>query len=237
MCTVTFLKHDDTIIITSNRDEKRTRAEAKPPIRKTINGIELCFPQDPVAGGTWFALNNKLEVMVLLNGASKSHVSQQPYKKSRGLIVLDLIESDDVLNHWHNIDLNRIEPFTLVYFKPQQLWQLQWDSFNKNLQSLPITEPHLWASSTLYAPEVINKRKQAFTKHNQQQQAITPQTVLAFHTQTFADDKINGLIIERELVNTHSITQAVIQGKQATLSYSSLKDKLQVEPETMEHVH
>ena len=90
MCTVSFVPTQNGICITSNRDEKISRSKAISPQKTTINNKEITFPKDPQAGGTWFAHDDK-NVIVLLNGAEEKHVSKGNYRKSRGLIVLDLI--------------------------------------------------------------------------------------------------------------------------------------------------
>ncbi len=57
MCTVSFVKTADSIIITSNRDEKIIRPSAIPPKSYRVNNQNLIYPKDPKAGGTWFATN------------------------------------------------------------------------------------------------------------------------------------------------------------------------------------
>lgn len=93
MCTVSFVATNDKIIITSNRDEKTVRPSAIPPRNYTVNGKNIIFPKDPKVGGTWFVANADGAILVLLNGADEKHEMQLSYRKSRGLIVLDMISS------------------------------------------------------------------------------------------------------------------------------------------------
>lgn len=59
MCTVTFIpKSLDGFMLTSNRDEAPARRAIQPKIYK-VNDVELFFPKDDVAGGTWFGLSSK----------------------------------------------------------------------------------------------------------------------------------------------------------------------------------
>ena len=62
--------------------------------------------------------------------------SYYEYRKSRGLIALDLIASKDILKTWQITDLTDIEPFTIVFFNGNELYQLQWDEFEKSTQNL-----------------------------------------------------------------------------------------------------
>ena len=111
MCTVSFVRSGDKTIITSNRDEEVLRP-AIAPKNYLINNKKIIFPKDPRAGGTWYAVDAQANVLVLLNGAAEKHLWNPPYRKSRGLIVLDLMGSDSPLQTWQTIDLDNIEPFT-----------------------------------------------------------------------------------------------------------------------------
>jgi uncharacterized protein with NRDE domain len=52
---------------------------------------ECYLPEDPKAGGTWYVVDENGTVLVLLNGAEEKHTIKLSYRKSRGLIVLDII--------------------------------------------------------------------------------------------------------------------------------------------------
>ena len=92
MCTVTCIPTSRGIVITSNRDERIARGKAISPEVYEMNGVQITFPKDPKGGGTWIA-HTKKKVIVLLNGAQDKHKLKPSYKKSRGLIVLDLISA------------------------------------------------------------------------------------------------------------------------------------------------
>ena len=56
MCTVTYLPlENDGFILTSNRDESPMR-KTIPPKKYLENGVELAYPKDQLAGGTWICL-------------------------------------------------------------------------------------------------------------------------------------------------------------------------------------
>src|SRR4026207_1194678 len=93
MCTVTFIPAKNGYFITSNRDEKYSRKRAIPPAMYTIGKSKLLFPKDTNAGGTWIALHESGNAAVILNGAFGRHAPQAPYEKSRGIILLEIIET------------------------------------------------------------------------------------------------------------------------------------------------
>lgn len=91
MCTVTYLPlGNNNFILTSNRDET--------PLRKTVlpkeyleNGVELTYPKDLLAGGTWIGLSEKKRLVCLLNGGFETHERKTPYKMSRGVLVKKIL--------------------------------------------------------------------------------------------------------------------------------------------------
>src|SRR4051812_680580 len=92
MCTVTYIPVGEKRFITSNRDEKIFRKKASPPQPYLHGKISLIYPKDGEAGGSWIALNENGNVAVLLNGGFEKHTPEPSYKRSRGLVFLDIIE-------------------------------------------------------------------------------------------------------------------------------------------------
>ncbi|AWG21327.1 hypothetical protein FFWV33_07185 [Flavobacterium faecale] len=223
MCTVSFVKTGDKVIITSNRDESVIRLSALYPAKYFLNNKTVLYPKDPKAGGTWYVVDEKGTVLVLLNGAQEKHVISPPYRKSRGLIVLDMIGSDSPIEYWGTLDLEAIEPFTLVLFQNEKLYQLRWNGTQKETTALDTNKSHIWASSTLYPAEVRQKRAQLFQEFLAKNQKITAQDLYQFHRYTDPDNLENGLVIDRDgALKTLSITQTVIEASALHLSYYDL---------------
>lgn len=223
MCTVSFVYSQDKIIITSNRDEKVIRPNAIPPKEHTINGKSIFFPKDPKAGGTWFAVDVYGTVLVLLNGAEEKHEVKLPYRKSRGLIVLDIISSESPKDFWSQIDLENIEPFTLILYQNNQLFQLRWNGNQKESISLPLNKKHIWSSATLYSKEIRAKRSDWFYTFLDQNPAISETELLNFHRYTEEGNQENGLVINRqEGMKTLSITQCAIENNKVVILHSDL---------------
>ncbi len=222
MCTVSFVSSNNKVIITSNRDEQVIRPAIEPK-SYLINGKNIIFPKDPKAGGTWYAIDENANVLVLLNGASEKHVWNPPYRRSRGLIVLDIISSHSPIDAWTQIDLDNIEPFTLVLYQDQQLYQLRWDGSEKEKQTLDSSQNHVWSSSTLYPKEIREKRAQWFTTFLDTKPEVTETEMLHFHRYTEEGNQQNGLVINRnDTMKTLSITQTVIEKNKVVLHYSDL---------------
>lgn len=227
MCTVSFVFSNGKTIITSNRDEKIIRPSAIPPCNYTVNGKNVIFPKDPKAGGTWYVADANGTILVLLNGADEKHKVELPYRKSRGLIVLDIIGSVSPKDFWHEIDLENIEPFTLVLFQNKELFQLRWNGSEKETMPLDSDKYHIWSSSTLYPAEIRDKRSDWFYTFLDANPEITEETMLHFHRHTEEENQENGLVINRnDEMKTLSITQSVIEkNKVAILHYDLIEQK------------
>lgn len=223
MCTVSFVCTNDTIIITSNRDEKIVRPSAIPPKNYVLNGKNIIYPKDPKAGGTWYVVDEKGTVLVLLNGAVEKHQVKLPYRKSRGLIVLEMISSSSPKEFWDEIDLDNIEPFTLVLFQDKQLFQLRWDGIEKSALNLDIHKNHVWSSSTLYSKEIREQRAKWFYTFLDNNLKITEDKMLHFHRYTENENKEHGLVINRDnVMKTLSITQSVIEKNKVMIHHLDL---------------
>jgi len=223
MCTVSFVNVNGKIIITSNRDEKIIRPNAIEPKNYLINNKNIIFPKDSKAGGTWYAIDEHSNILVLLNGADEKHILKDSYRKSRGLIVLELISSVSPLQEWKNIDLQNIEPFTIVLFENQKLYQLRWNEKEKETTALNTNQSHIWSSSTLYSKEIREKRANWFSTFLDTKPEVNEEELFNFHRYTETENKEHGLVINRnDILKTLSITQTVIETNKVAIHYADL---------------
>lgn len=226
MCTVSFVVAHGKTIITSNRDEKVLRPSAVEPKSYLVNNKNIIFPKDPKAGGTWYAITEDATVLVLLNGADEKHQLKPSYRKSRGLIVLDIISSDSPIEAWETIDLSDIEPFTLVLFQDSKLYQLRWNEIEKSTTNLDITQNHIWSSSTLYPKDIREKRANWFYTYLDTKPEVDATEMFNFHRYTEEKNQENGLVINRnDSMKTLSITQTVIDQNKVVLSHYDLQQQ------------
>lgn len=225
MCTVSFVYSQNQVIITSNRDEQHIRPALVPQTYK-VNYKKLCFPKDPKAGGTWFAVDENANVLVLLNGAAEKHHWNPPYRRSRGLIVLDLLGSASAIATWKTINLDQIEPHTMVLYQDQKLYQLRWNGTEKETLELDPEQSYIWSSSTLYAPEIRQARREWFSQFLDTQPEVSAEEMFHFHRYTENQDLQNGLVINRnDALQTLSITQAVVKQNKITLHHHDLQQQ------------
>jgi uncharacterized protein with NRDE domain len=230
MCTVTFLPLDNRdFIITSNRDESPGRDTFAPALY-TIHTIPVYFPKDSRAGGTWFATAQNGHTVVLLNGADKKHTRTLPYRKSRGLVMLDYYLYNDTNAYARQYNFDNIEPFTLVIANAKQgsLFQLMWDGDAVSLAEKDFTKPHIWSSATLYTEEARRLRRLWFDEWLEKNKTYTVENISNFHHFGGTGDIYNDIVMNRDnRVRTVSITSLEKRGGTARLLYEELDTQQQ----------
>ncbi|MBB3054317.1 NRDE family protein [Mucilaginibacter gotjawali] len=228
MCTVTYIPAKEGYYLTSNRDESINRAQAIPPREYEEDNIKLLYPKDADKNGTWIAAKNNGDAIVLLNGAFIKHAVQPPYKKSRGLVLMDIIKADYPDRFYKAMDLDGIEPFTIVLYVSGKLQECRWDGERKHIAALDKTKPYIWSSATLYDKMAIAKRNSWFNEWRKLSYAKTKEGILHFHRFGGAGDLKDGLVIDRDgKMKTMSITNLSVTPLGTTMTYNDLKDNKQ----------
>lgn len=226
MCTVTYIPVKDKYFISSNRDEKYSRGQAMPPAVYNSNNKTLIYPKDADAGGSWIALHENGNAAVLLNGAFEKHEPMPAYRKSRGLVFLQVIEAETPIRYFHETDLMGIEPFTLVIAEANSLYESRWDGNKKHCRQLSRHRPHIWSSATLYDVEMIRRREKWFARFLNNTPQPTQKDILDFHLFTGADNAAENLVMERGgIYSTVSITSILLTERRGSMKYLDLKNK------------
>ena len=230
MCTVTYIPVKDKLFLTSNRDEKQWRRDAAIPAVYAYETGKILFPKDADAGGTWIAVHENGNAIVLLNGGFLAHTPEPPYRKSRGLILLDLIKGATPYNSFLAVRLTGIESFTAIVWDNHHLFECRWDGKQKHSKQLNQELPYIWSSVTLYDDAVIRKRSQWFETWINQNRRPTIQDIMHFHQFTGDGDSNNDLRMNRNgAIFTVSVTSLAISSTNASMQYVDLKNDLQTE--------
>ena len=213
MCFVTYLPQQEGFILTSNRDEHAGRPKAIPPKKYAAGGQAVFYPKDGLAGGTWIAASETF-TLCLLNGAFVSHVPRPPYRRSRGLVLLDFFKVGCVKCFVSEYDFSEIEPFTLIVVERKQgivLHQLRWDGQQMHHDILDANAAFAWSSVTLYDPATVQERAHWFTDWQKKHPRFLADDITDFHLSGGKGDAHNDLIINR---NNELLTVSVTQIEQ-----------------------
>lgn len=226
MCTVTYLPGKDGILLTSNRDEKQYRSLALIPHSYSNHLGKVMYPRDPDGGGTWIAVHENRNAIVFLNGGFEGHQPNPPYRRSRGLILLDLLACERPSLAFKDLSLNDVEPFTAVIWDASELLTCVWDGNDKHRVHMDPAEPHIWSSSTLYTHQVREKRASWFEGWLAKGNEYALDNIMDFHRFGGEGDAHNDLLMNRAgKVFTVSITGLEISTDKASMVYHDLREE------------
>ncbi|HLY70405.1 MAG TPA: NRDE family protein [Puia sp.] len=181
MCTVTFIPVRENIYLTSNRDEHFMRSPASFPEKYAGNTSEIIYPKDKDAGGSWIAMKTSGDAAVLLNGAFTKHSQTISSRKSRGLIFIEIIKSSHPDIYFDQMELEGIEPFTMIIFLNGRLCEFRWNVIEKFTLHLDPSISHIWSSVTLYNETARSKRRNWFNDWKRSTKNINSESILNFH--------------------------------------------------------
>lgn len=214
MCTVSYIPTEKGCILTSNRDEDPDRKTLPPSVWALGEGMEIKAPLDEEKQGTWIATDQKGRVGCLLNGAFRKHKRKLPYRLSRGALIPMAFKADSFFAFYKTIDLNGIEPFTLILVD-NFLQVIIWDGKKKQIQFLSRNKPHLWSSATLYTPEAHRLKQVYFSEFLHKMPHPEGEDLLELHGA--AGNK--AFILMRPGVQTVSITQIETRHDRSFMTY------------------
>ena len=223
MCTVTYIpKGKDHFILTSNRDEQAARSPKN--ITLWDEGTKhLLFPRDTGAGGTWIAVSNDNRLVCVLNGAFERHVRKPSYRLSRGIMALQFFDFNDAPDFLAHFDFVGIEPFTMVIYDREKLYELRWDEIKPHIKILNPKSFYIWSSATLYDKPIREKREHWFANWRAGRKDFSPQSILNWHHTAGDGDPCNDVIMNRNnIVQTVSVTSISKTPKVATMVYHDL---------------
>ncbi len=224
MCTVSYIPIADGFFLTSNRDEKKTRSNAIHPTVYHNGDFKIIYPKDPDGKGTWIAINTKGIAAVLLNGAFVKHESKSYYLKSRGLVLMEVINTHNPKDELATMILDGIEPFTLIICNKQSLIEFRWDGVLKHLKNLDPKKAGIWSSATLYEEQAVLKRTEWFENWQLQKPCPLENEIIDFHYFE-GEDGFEGLIINREKVKTVSVTCLALKEEKISMTYNDLQNE------------
>lgn len=230
MCTVSYIKHHNGFSLTSNRDEQSNRPTLVPMAYDELDQI-LVYPKDKIAGGTWIATSYNDISVCLLNGGYKKHKRQLPYARSRGVILKERFKYNNNQNFINQIDLNNVEPFTLLMIDHHNLKNIDfkvlvWDEKQKHISTINTDKNHIWASATLYDKTQREMRQEWFTKFTKLHQSMTSEEIINFHTGSFTNQKSDDMLMQRQgKLKTISVSQINISTNSKHFIYKDLNNQ------------
>lgn len=224
MCTVTFIPlPDNNFILTSSRDVPYSREKAIMPNYYPDGDVRIEYPKDGKAGGTWIGHSSRKRLICLLNGGFQNHVSAENYRKSRGIIVLELLKEEDINQALKEINLENIEPFTLVIVEwdfDLFLFEFVWDGNQKHFRIVPKI-PSIWSSATLYDEKTKEMRENWFSEW-EKDFGLSENSIAEFHRKAGVGIPDIDVLMKREGGGTVSITRVIRRGEKLEMIYEEV---------------
>ncbi len=215
--------------LVTNRDERHSRAVAKPPTMRTCGDRQAVMPIDPISDGTWVAMNDAGLAITLLNlnpptppysshapsdspnssDASESGAALQ----SRGGIIPRLMAHasvDDALADVDSFDTSIYAPFTLVLVNDRHVGHVRWDGQRLTIEPSQLADgPRMFTSSGLGDHHVELPRRALFDQMIRHHD-FTPDELVAtqdsFHRHRWPDRPHLSVCMRRDDARTVSMT-------------------------------
>lgn len=228
MCTVSYVPlAAGGFILSSNRDERMSRSNTLLPEAYPAGDDRHFFPRDEESSGTWIACSASGRTYCLLNGAFENHISSPPYRKSRGLVLLELLSAPRAEVYLLKEPLEGIEPFTLIMVSEKKeeprLRELRWDGKRPFMKDLDSAAAHIWSSATLYDVQTRADREHWFQQWLLENPEPGQEEILLFHRFGGHGDGENDLVMQRRNDRqTISITSVLSDGVRKEMCYEDL---------------
>lgn len=143
---------------------------------------------------------------------------------SRGIIVTDLLTSQNAVSAIETYDFKDIEPFTIVmveWNEELRLYELVWDGVISHFSEKPLA-PYIWSSSPLYSEALKKKRERWFSEFIFNNLQPSEADLLEFHKTAGDGNLESDIVMDRGFVKTKSITQ-FSKFESACLRYEDLQ--------------
>jgi hypothetical protein len=217
MCTVSIVPFKEKLFFTFNRDEDPARQTPEYITKEKIGDKEISFAKDIKGGGSWFAADNKGNMTMLFNGAYVKHEKKLDYRKSRGLILLEMVRQQNMLVYFETIDFENIEPFSIILYENKLLFRLVWDGNKKQVTSLSVNQHHIFSSATIYTNGIQECRKNWLSHYLNEN---NEPNMFDFHSNYKKNDTENGLILKRnDQLQTLSVSQAQVSNVEVSIQH------------------
>jgi hypothetical protein len=183
------------------------------------------YPKDSDKGGTWIVAKNNGDAAVLLNGAFVNHFRETTYRRSRGKILLDIMNTANPVETWEEINLSNIEAFTLIMYSKGRLCEFRWDGLKKHSLVLCSRTAYIWSSATLYDERMIESRKMWFQEWRGRVPNATVTDIMQFHQTCCDDDPGRSLLLNRDgKIATVSITSIDLSAERIKMTHEDLRN-------------
>lgn len=228
MCTVSVVPAAAArgLRLMINRDERRTRSSAWPPVVDRIDGVAVVAPTDADATGTWVAAASTSIVYALMNSSVLGPLGPRVNLVSRGLVLRALASASDLAcaeARLHELRLSQMAPFRLLAIDGDCLTTWRWDCRRITSAIDRLSAPRLFGSSSLGDDLVEGPRQRLFaTLLESDPDPWRAQDRLHLHA--WPDRRHLSVNMSRPDARTVSRTTVVITASRVEMTYAPFLD-------------
>jgi hypothetical protein len=223
MCTVTVVPLENGFRLCCNRDERRERPTASPPIVQTFGCGRAMFPVDPISQGTWVAVNDAGLTMALLNRSTDSiDLRDSKPRVSRGRIIPALLACgsvDEALEHCSKLDAASFDGFRLLMVQNALAIIMTSDARALTHEVTNLSRPMMWTSSSLGDAVVEGPRRKLFDRLFDEDRGTWLPAQRRFHRHRWRRHPEISVMMERRDARTVSRTAIDVRSHVITLTY------------------
>lgn len=229
MCTVSIvpltpgaLAAGGGVRLACNRDELRTRTEARPPEILVLGAQRVIAPIDPPSGGTWIGVSDAGIAATLLNVNLARDTRGAAPQQSRGAIVPAVLARGRFADAEHvarSIDPRRFPPFRLVLLTRGRMLDVYSDGAALHCTSTLMDDaPRMFTSSGLGDALVEGPRRELFDRCFAGGDFVAAQH--AFHRHSWPDRRPISVCMDRDAARTVSCTRIDLLDDRVVLTYT-----------------
>ncbi len=222
MCTVTVVPLDDGFRLRCNRDERRDRPAAMPPVLHTLGRRLAAFPVDPTSQGTWVGVNDVGLTIALLNRSGEPSGSLEPEPRvSRGRIIPALLACgslDEALERCATLDAESFGRFRLLMIESTTVAIVTSDTRVLSREFVSLSRPVMETSSSLGDDVVEGPRRKLFNRLFDQDQSAWLRAQRQFHHHQWRARPEISVMMERADAST--VSETVIDVRLQTIEVS-----------------
>jgi Transport and Golgi organisation 2 len=223
MCTVTIVPLGNGFRLCCNRDERRNRPTAAPPMVQSLGQRQAIFPIDPTSQGTWVGVNDAGLTMALLNRtADQMNLLDETPEVSRGRIIPALLtcgSADEALEHCARLDAARFDRFRLLIMQGTTAIVVTSDTRAFLHDVVSVSQPVMWTSSSLGDDVVEGPRRELFNRMFDDRQGEWLRAQRRFHRHQWRTRPQISVMMERSDARTVSQTAIDVRLRAITLTY------------------
>jgi hypothetical protein len=224
MCTLTVIPLGPaTLRVAFNRDESRTRPAGLPPRVRQFGVRAGVSPTDPLAGGTWLAVNDAGLVLALLNGnpPTRDRAAPKP-PRSRGEVIPSVLDCDSLsaaLSACEQLSYRDFAPFRLVLVGGGLVADVRWDGCEPMVMSRLLGAPQMFTSSGLGDHLVEGPRRMLFEQMFESGAESWEAAQYEFHRHRWAGREHLSVNMSRESARTVSHSVITLDAVEAVFAY------------------